>query len=440
MSADGQDNRESDDKLQETHRYALTLGQRWIATASRNADSALPIQRLYRISGDLDTRRLLTSLRSVLDESEVLRLRLHGDDGSWEQSFPGRDLVIDAVAPTGGTAAKRFDWALAYLATKGATAPDLDRAGPFSVQLVRLDSNTHILGLTVDHLAVDAVGFDLLEDRLNAAYRGEARASLAGRFSAYLATSRVSDAEQDRALAYWLDLLKHLPQTFSSGERVRGRRTIVTWRGSPLDQCLEACRRTRWSPFMALLAALALLMAHLSGRLQVVLNTPFSNRVTDEERYLLANLAILTHLPIQLDPDEPVRRFRDRLRRLVIMSMAHRNYDPWLLSVRLAHADDQATQAASLVAGCNFLKSPVSQCLGEPMSLDAMLPFSLRPGTLIVTCKQSERQFDVEVIWDPESWPLTDGSELFTAFRLATCSDEAQRVGDLLRMPLSAEH
>ena len=399
---------------------------------------ALPIQRLYRISGDLDTRRLLSSLRSVLDENEVLRLRLHGSEGSWEQSFPDRDLVIDAVAPTGGSAAKRFDWALAHLAKAGGKIPDLDNAGAFSVQLVRLERDVHILGLTVDHLAADAAGFDLLEDRLYAAYRGEVRPSPTGRFRTYLTTSQVSEAEQGRALAYWLDLLKSLPHTPSSGDRVLGRRATVTWKGLPLSECLEACRQARWSPFMALLAAQALLMVHLGGSWQVVINTPFSNRVTDEERDLLANLAILAYLPIRLCADEPVRQFRDRLRRFVIVSMAHRNYDPWRLSVELVRAADPVPQTPSLVAGCNFRKAPVTARLGEPMSLDAMLPFLLRPGTLLVTCEQSERQFDIELVWDPDSWPLTDGSELFAAFRLASCSDGARTVGELLRVPLAA--
>lgn len=434
MPPGGQKDRASEHKRQETHgqRYRLTLGQRWIATASRDKELALPIQRLYRISGDLDTRRLLSSFRSVLDENEALRLRLHGSEGSWEQSFPDRDLVIDAVAPTGGTAARRLDWALAYLAKASGDVLDLDGAGAFSVQLVRLDRDSHILGLTVDHLAVDATGFDLLEDRLQAAYRGEVRPSPRGRFPTYLATRCVSEAEQSRALAYWLDLLKNLPYAPPSGERVLGRRATMTWRGHPLSECLEACRRARWSPFAALLAAQALLMVHLGDSWQVIINTPFSNRVTDEERDLLANLAILAYLPIRLFPDEPVQQFRDRLRRFVIVSMAHRNYDPWRLAVELDSAPDAAARTTSLVAGCNFLASPVTGRLGEPVSLDEMLPFLVRPGTLVVTCWQSGGQFDFELIWDPDSWPLTDGSELFTAFRLVTCSDGARTVGQLL--------
>jgi hypothetical protein len=69
------------------------------------------------------------------------------------------------------------------------------------------------------------------------------------------------------------------------------------------------------------------------------------------------------------------------------------------------------------------------------MSLEALLPFSLRSGTLLVTCEQSSQQFGLELLWDPETWPLTDGSELFSAFQLVTCSDDAQMMSDLLSMP-----
>jgi hypothetical protein len=413
----------------------LTPGQRWIATAARDPESALPIQRLYRLSGDLDTRRLLGALRSVLAENEALRLRLHGSEGRWEQSFPDREPVIDAVAPTGGSSARRLDWTLGYLAQAASKAQDLDGTGPFSIQLVRLDRDTHILGLTVDHLAVDAAGFDLLENRLHAAYRGEVRPSPAGTFRAYLANEHISEAERSRALGYWLDLLTHLPDTPSSGGRVRGKRATLTWKGRPLSDCLAACRRTRWSPFTALLAAQALLMAQLAGRRQVVINTPFSNRVTDEERDLLANLAILVHLPIRLLPDESMQQFRARLRNFVIVSMAHRNYDAWELSVGLACATEGNLETVNLVAGCNFVKSPAADRLGEPMSLEAMLPFSLRSGTFLVTCEESDQQFDLELLWDPDMWPLTDGSELFSAFRLVTCSDGSQMMSELLGIP-----
>lgn len=412
--------------------YPLTPGQRWIATAARDRESALPIQRVYRIRGDLDTRRLLSSLRSVVQENEALRLRLHGSDGQWEQSFPDRDLVIDAVAPVGGSSAKRFDWTLGYFAQAGREVQDLDAKGAFSVQLVRLDRDNHILGLTVDHLAVDATGFDLLEDRLQATYRGYVRPSSAGRFCTYLATQRIGEAERSRALTYWLDLLKRLPDAPQSDGRVQGKRATLTWKGSAFNECLDACRRTRWSSFTALLAAQALLMVQLTGRWQVVINTPFSNRVTDEERDLLANLAILVYLPIQLLPDESMQQLRNRLRQLMIVSMAHRNHDPWDLSVELARAAGEGLESVHLVTGCSFVKSSAAERLGEPMNLDDLLPFSLRSGTFLVTCQQSDQQFELELLWDPDTWPLTDGSELFSAFRIVTCSDDSQKVGELV--------
>lgn len=414
-------------------RYPLTLGQRWIAAARENPDKGVPLQRVYRLRGALDTRRLLAALRGVVAGNESLRLRLLGASGRWEQSFPDRgDLAVDAVAPTGGSEPERFEWGLNWLGRAAAAPLDLEGAGPFGVQLVRLDPDIHLLALTIDHLAVDGIGFDVLEGRLAAAYGGQDPTASAGRFVAHLGRRPKDPAELRRSLGYWVDLLDPLPAGPPRGPKVPSIRAGLTWSGPEAAACLEACRRSRWSPFMALLAAQALLMARLSGVPEGILSVPLSNRVTPQEQDLVANLAILAYLPFRLGAGERLGEFRGRVRRLVVDVMGHREVDLWELGKHLSRMAEERGRPLNLVTGCGFSVAPKPEAGRgwEGLSVERLypedfVPFALPTGALLVACRQMGDEFDVEVMWDPTTWPLADGSELFDAFRWVTGEDES---------------
>jgi hypothetical protein len=420
-------------------RYGLTLGQRWIAAAGQNPGKGVPLQRVYRIRGDLDTKNLLATLRAVIAENESLRLRLHGRDGRWKQSFPDREPDIDAVIPRGGTESQRFIWALDHISRAAAEPLDLESTGPFSVQLVRLDQSTHLLSLTIDHLAVDAIGFDLLERELGSIYSGRDHRS-PGRFVAYLDRCQEDREELDRSLAYWLRLLDPLPSLPPKGENVRARRACGSWSGPRMQQCLEACRRTRWSPFMAVLAAQSLLMARLGGGLDMVLSVPLSNRVTADEQELVANLAILAYLPIRLALEERLGGLRSRVRRLVVEAMAHRHLDLWELGIHLSRAAVEEGKPLNLVTGCNYFADPLAapttgRCPGlyiEQLYLEEFFPFALPSGAFLLSCQQVLQEFRVELLWDPLTWPLSGESELFEAFRWVTCAEDSASVEKFL--------
>lgn len=395
-----------------------------------NPEKGVPLQRMYLLRGDLDTRRLLAALRGVVAANEALRLRLHGPPGEWTQSFPDREVTVDAVAPTGGTASDRFEWALHRLGPAAARPLDLDAAGPFGVGIVRLEPSVHLMALTIDHLAVDGIGFDVLERRLAAAYGGDDPTASRGRFAAHLRRPAPDRAEMDRSLAYWLDLLDPLPACPPRGPKVRSRRLEVAWRGPEAAACVEACRKDRWSPFMALLAAQSLLMARLRGAGEGVLSVPLSNRVTDEEQDLLANLAILTYLPFSLEPGERLSELRGRVRRLAIEAMGHRQVDLWELGDRLSRRSREQGRPLNLVVGCSFSVGPDDAGPGRWEGLEVervypedFVPFALPSGALLVACRQVGGGFETELMWDPSIWPLSDGEELFEAFRWVTLAD-----------------
>jgi len=417
-------------------RFPLTLGQRWIAASRERPGRGVPLQRVYRLHGNLDTRRLLRSLTKLVKANEALRLRLYGSDGRWEQSFPDRDLVVDAVVPTGGTESQRFLWALGYISQAAAEPLDLELNGPFSVQLVRLGDSTHLLALTIDHLAVDGIGFDLIEDRL-AESPGSGDHVASGRFVDYLEQHASNREESERALKYWLDLLRPLPNCPPKGERVRGSRAAPTWRGAEVMQVIDACRERHWSPFMALIAAQAILMSRLSGTLDAVLSVPFSNRITDEEGNLVANLATLGYVPVRLAADERLGDYRERVRRLVVESMGHRNVDMWELGRALARAAEHEGRTLNFVTGCSFIvdaappgRKDVAGLVAERLEIEDVLPFALPPGTLLVSCRQGLGEFDLELLWDPGTWPLGDGSELLDAFHWVTCAEDSVLIGE----------
>ena len=425
--------------------HPLTQGQRWVLATAGHPILGRPVQRILRLRGELDTRALLQAFRAVVHANESLRLRLLGRGEA--QRFPRSRPDIRGFSFLGREpAARRYAAALDTLSLRALHPFNLKREPPLVAELARLGPRLHLLALTVDHAAADELGLNLAIQQLERTYRvlrsggeeSEAGLSAPGRFAGHLPNLKVNPEEEEAHLAYWLDQLRGAPaappplawarrEVRRAGEWVKGVRHVH--RAAP--ELLEQARQARWSPFMALVAAQVLLLARLRDIRDMVVNIPFSNRAQAEERELVANLSVLCHLRLRVEPTESIAELRMRVRRQVLEAMSHRSYDYQELMARLP--DDRGV-AWSL--GCNYVHEPTGALEWfEPVDLDEGVPTTVPPGCFILTVRH-RRELEIEALVDPSVWPLSRAEfvrRLQAVLNALHDPEGRQKVGELLR-------
>ena len=161
--------------------YPLTSGQRWLLHVAQHPESlSKAVQRVYRLPPGTDTAALLASFRHVVTHREALRLQLVESDDGWRERFPEREATIAGAAVRGASAADREAYVRRALIEAANHTFDLTDEPPFRAKVFAFDDRL-LLTVSVDHLAVDEIGFDRLERDWEDAYRRDIAGDEEGR-------------------------------------------------------------------------------------------------------------------------------------------------------------------------------------------------------------------------------------------------------------------
>lgn len=398
--------------------HPLSCGQRWIHHVGVHAQSlGRPVQRIYRLPPSTDTSALQAALRTVVREADAFRLRLVLTPEGWRQHFPGWEPDIEGLAVHGGTTTQQLTYGLRAFAQRAAQPFDLTREPPLAVHLVRTEDEL-LLSITVDHLAADDTGFDLLEDRLAEAYeaivegRQPSRPS-GDRFSDYLSREAASAARESASWEYWRNELCGAPLEPASPDAklhwVPG--ASVLERVDDGGRLAAECRALGCSPFAAVLASQALLLARVSGEWDRVFNVPVSNRTSAGERSMPAHLSMLLHLRLRIDPRSTTRALLRHVRDVVLRSMAHRHFDYASVSDAVARDAEARGGRAHWMVGCSYVvegpgERPSARLL-ERLDGGVHSNVHLPQGTFALQCRHQTDALHLDVLWDPAAWSLS---------------------------------
>ncbi|GGK48897.1 hypothetical protein GCM10011322_39920 [Salinarimonas ramus] len=246
-----------------------------------------------RLRGRSSTSALAQALDGLAERHEALRTHvLEGRDGPVVRIAPATGLPLETL-----TAADE-DAAAALL--RGCAARPFDLAnGPIArAHLVRIAEDDHVLLLAIHHIATDAWSTGILAQDLAALYA----AALAGRapeiapeapgFADYVAwqadAARAETARADEE--YWVATLAGAPEAInlpSDRPRPAVRRQLGD--SLPLSFPPEATAKLRRiagergaTPFMAMLAAWAIVLHRVGGDEDMVIGVPVANRARPE--------------------------------------------------------------------------------------------------------------------------------------------------------------
>ncbi|WP_067838203.1 non-ribosomal peptide synthetase, partial [Nocardia lijiangensis] len=279
----------------------LSLAQQRIWFLNRFERSAADYNMPFvvRLRGEVDAAALRLAIGDVVARHEVLRTVFPAvlDD----HHVPAQQIVLpaDEVAVLGAAepiGAAELDAALAAFA---ATGFDLEREIPLRARLYAVDADGYALALVLHHIAADGLSLRVLARDVMTAYPARLAggapdwAPLAVQYADYSLWQRESlggasdpDAPLARQLAYWTETLADAPDLLELPAD-RPRPAIATGRGAVYrfelpaavaERVTATARANGLSGFMVLHAALAVLLARLSGGGDIVIGTPVAGR------------------------------------------------------------------------------------------------------------------------------------------------------------------
>ncbi|MCZ4587507.1 amino acid adenylation domain-containing protein [Rhodococcus opacus] len=272
-------------------RVPLSPAQQRMWLLSRvNPDTALHnMVFVTRVGGDVDAEALRLAMRDVLQRHSVLRTVFPDDaEGPYQQVMPvesvSEDLAAEADFSVDTWSARPFD---------------LTAETPVRVKLWRTDSGDYALGVVVHHIALDGGSMGPLLADLDTAYRCRADGTapqwvpLAVDYADYalwmrelLGAASEPDSLARAQLEHWAHVLSGvgaplpLPTDRPRPELPSRIGASVEWTfEDDLRERVVAVARSRGTTvFMVLHAALAVLLARMSGQSDVVVGTAVGGR------------------------------------------------------------------------------------------------------------------------------------------------------------------
>ncbi|MEU1055264.1 amino acid adenylation domain-containing protein [Streptomyces sp. NPDC005876] len=282
----------------------LTVGQRrtWQLAAMHVNAADQQGGVALRLGGDLDPAALEAALGDLAARHEILRTTFVGtEDGGLRQHILDADVARPGLPVVSTTEAELPG----LLATHAQYTFDITRGVPWAPYLFRLSGTEHVLLILVHRIAADDASLDVLVRDLAAAYgarregRISERAPLPLQFADFAFWERELIAGQDDPdslisdqIAYWKNTLAgvseaiRLPADRPRPDMPGANRPVdsvpVTLDAEAHDQLMEVAEEHGATAFMAVHAALALLLTRLGAGTDLTLGT-LRPRQDDEE-------------------------------------------------------------------------------------------------------------------------------------------------------------
>ncbi|MFD2171047.1 amino acid adenylation domain-containing protein [Tumebacillus lipolyticus] len=295
---------------------------------------------LLRLQGRLDLSALKRSLDQLLDRHESLRTAFAADG----------DQPRQIVLATGSQRMQVID--LSYMQDMERQA-DVERllqeeanrrfdltAGPlFTVLLIRLAEEEHLLLLNKHHIISDGWSFSVLTRELSALYEAEVTGAachldpLPIQYTdfAIWQRNRLQGEVIDRLHSYWQEQLGgELPILDLQTDRPRP--PVLSYRGAVLPfelsenvtaQLVKLSREAGATLFMTLLAAFNTLLYRYTGQEDIVVGSPIAGRNRAELEGLIGFFVNMLPLRTDLSGDVTFRELIGRVRKTTLDAYAH---------------------------------------------------------------------------------------------------------------------
>ncbi|MFF2552776.1 amino acid adenylation domain-containing protein [Nocardia sp. NPDC058058] len=309
--------------LPRPERVPLSFAQQRMWFLNRfDPDSAVDnIPLAVRLSGAVDIEALRAAARDLVARHEVLRTIYPEVDGEgYQLVLPVTDARAVPELPLVDIDAAEIPERVAEIVGAGF---DVTAAPPIRLRLLRIAAEEFVLVATVHHISADGVSMGPLARDLVTAYAERARGAepqwtpLDVHYADYAVWQRETLGSEDdpesllaQQIAYWRATLDDLPDELVLPSD-RPRPPVASYQGGTYgfrisDEVYAGARRLAESRnttlFMVVHAALAVLLARLSGTRDIAIGTPVAGRGAAELDDLIGMFVNTLVLRSDVDP------------------------------------------------------------------------------------------------------------------------------------------
>ncbi|MFE2106484.1 amino acid adenylation domain-containing protein [Kitasatospora sp. NPDC059463] len=376
---------------------------------------------VFRFAGPADAQLLRLALEGVVARHEALRTTFElAEDGPRQLVHPAVDVPFAVT----DTEAGRVD----ALVAEAALVPFDLESGPLLRAHLYRTGDTSTLLLLCHHIVWDEGSLPVLEGELAALYealaagRPAALPEPAVQYADYSAWQYRDPAHAERQLAHWREHLADAP-TEPALPTDHPRPEVQRFRGDfhrfamprPVAEAVRALARSEdATPFMVLLAGLALTLHRRTGQRDLVLGSPVSLRGRAELDALVGYFVNLLPLRVRVGETMDFRQLVRHVREVAIAGYRHQEapFDDIAASVLEDRPEDRAEN-----------RNPLCQVLLELHPLDTR---PLTVGGVEVTRELYSNpvsRFDLSISVDDRGTDFTGrfeyDSDLFDAATMA---------------------
>ncbi len=303
--------------------------------------SAYNVPRAIRIRGALDVTAMERALEELLRRHESLRSRFREVDGRIIcEIVPPRPFPLPAIEVRRDRGRPGVAEAI-RLADEEAELPfDLANGPIVRGKLLRLDSQDHILLLTLHHIGSDAWSAEVLFEELSALYAAFAAGKpsplpeLPIQYGDFAEWQRgwLSGKVLDEQLSYWRKQLAGAPvlelptdHPRPALQSFRGDVESIRFSRETTEALRELSRHEGVTLFMTLLAGLQTLLFRYTGQEDIAVGTPIANRNRPEIEGLIGFFLNTLVLRSNLSGNPTFRELLGRVREVALGGYAHQD-------------------------------------------------------------------------------------------------------------------
>ncbi|HVR95695.1 MAG TPA: non-ribosomal peptide synthase/polyketide synthase, partial [Thermoanaerobaculia bacterium] len=301
----------------------------WLLDQLQPGNPAYNMPLAMRLSGELPAGLLARIFAEIVRRHETLRTTFETRAGQPVQRVaPPSPLGLPVVDLSQLTEVERETRAAALVQEEAVRPFSLERGPLLRLTLVRLAGQEHLLLLTLHHIVSDGWSMGVLVREVAALYAAFSQGlpsplpELPLHYADFAVWQRgwLQGPVLEAQLEHWKRRLAGAPQVLELPTD-RPRPPVQTYRGRTVPFSLppavyagvrELCRREGVTPFMALLAAWAVLLGRHAGQDDLLVGTPIAGRNRREIEELIGFFVNTLVLRADLSGDPSFRRLLGR--------------------------------------------------------------------------------------------------------------------------------